>query len=326
MTGILDYGTGNLRSVQKAFEFLGERAEISSETSALDTCDRLILPGVGSFGQGMAALRARGLDIYVKSRAKDTPVLGICLGMQFLLERSFEDGENTGLGFCRGDVVRFSSGKVPQIGWNGVFSLRSPLFEGLEEGSEFYFVHSYYAAAGDFDTIAKCEYGVRYAAGGLERAKRLRRAVPPRKERGRGAQTPQKFSFHQGGEGMKLFPAIDILGGRAVRLLYGKRELVTDYGLPLDRAKRWRDAGAEWLHVVDLDGAFDGGSRADKILSEIVALGIKVQSGGGSARWRKSKVASKRAFPASSSARYVIPTPRFSRQLSPASEKKSSRE
>ena len=164
MTGILDYGTGNLRSVQKAFEFLGERAEISSETSALDTCDRLILPGVGSFGQGMAALRARGLDIYVKSRAKDTPVLGICLGMQFLLERSFEDGENTGLGFCRGDVVRFSSGKVPQIGWNGVFSLRSPLFEGLEEGSEFYFVHSYYAAAGDFDTIAKCEYGVRYAA------------------------------------------------------------------------------------------------------------------------------------------------------------------
>lgn len=80
---------------------------------------------------------------------------------------------------------------------------------------------------------------------------------------------------------MKLFPAIDILGGRAVRLLYGKRELVTDYGLPLDRAKRWRDAGAEWLHVVDLDGAFDGGSRADKILSEIVALGIKVQSGGG---------------------------------------------
>ena len=154
MTGILDYGTGNLRSVQKAFEFLGERAEISSETSALDTCDRLILPGVGSFGQGMAALRARGLDIYVKSRAKDTPVLGICLGMQFLLERSFEDGENTG----------FSSGKVPQIGWNGVFSLRSPLFEGLEEGSEFYFVHSYYAAAGDFDTIAKCDYGVRYAA------------------------------------------------------------------------------------------------------------------------------------------------------------------
>ena len=80
---------------------------------------------------------------------------------------------------------------------------------------------------------------------------------------------------------MKLFPAIDILGGRAVRLLYGKRELVTDYGLPLDRAKQWRDAGAEWLHVVDLDGAFDGGSRADKILSEIVALGIKGRSGGG---------------------------------------------
>lgn len=164
MLGIVDYGAGNLRSVQKALEAIGERALVSGEPAVLDGCDKLILPGVGSFGAGMAELSARGLDLYIKARAADTKILGICLGMQFLLERSFEDGENAGLGFCRGDVVRFSSGKVPQIGWNGVFSLRSPLFEGIEEGSEFYFVHSYYAAAGDLDTIAKCEYGVRYSA------------------------------------------------------------------------------------------------------------------------------------------------------------------
>ncbi len=80
---------------------------------------------------------------------------------------------------------------------------------------------------------------------------------------------------------MKLFPAIDIMNGRAVRLLYGKRELVTDYGLPLARAKMWRDAGAEYLHVVDLDGAFEGTGRIDETISKIAALGVKVQSGGG---------------------------------------------
>lgn len=162
MTGILDYGTGNLRSVQKAFEFLGERAEISSETSALDTCDRLILPGVGSFGQGMAALRARGLDIYVKTRAKDTPVLGICLGMQFLLEKSFEDGEFAGLGLIPGQVVRFTEGKIPQIGWNEVHGLKTPLFAGIAEGTRFYFVHSYRADCADEFACAKTEYYIDY--------------------------------------------------------------------------------------------------------------------------------------------------------------------
>ena len=162
MTGIVDYGTGNLRSVQKAFEFLGERAEISSETSALDTCDRLILPGVGSFGQGMAALRARGLDIYVKTRAKDTPVLGICLGMQFLLEQSFEDGEFAGLGLIPGQVVRFIEGKIPQIGWNEVHGLKTPLFEGIAEGTRFYFVHSYRADCADEFACAKTEYYIDY--------------------------------------------------------------------------------------------------------------------------------------------------------------------
>jgi glutamine amidotransferase len=164
MTGIMDYGMGNLRSVQKAFEYLGERTIISSEMKILDDCDRLILPGVGAFGQGMVALTARSLGDYVKKRSIDTPVLGICLGMQFLMSRSFEDGENAGLDLCRGDVVKFAVGKVPQIGWNSVFALRSPLFDGIKENEEFYFVHSYYAAASEEETIASCEYGVKYSA------------------------------------------------------------------------------------------------------------------------------------------------------------------
>ena len=163
MTGILDYGAGNLRSVQKACEYLGENAVVTSDEKRLDGCDRLILPGVGSFGQGMEALERSGLAACVKRRAADTPALGICLGMQFLMSRSFEDGEHKGLGFCAGDVVKFTAGKVPQIGWNGVYSLRSPLFEGIGENSEFYFVHSYYAPVGE-NTAAACDYGVPFSA------------------------------------------------------------------------------------------------------------------------------------------------------------------
>lgn len=164
MTGIIDYGMGNLRSVQKALDYIGERTVISGERSRLDDCDRLILPGVGSFGLGMQELRARGLYEYVRARAQNTPILGICLGMQFLLERSFEDGENAGFGFVKGDVVRFRSGKIPQIGWNQVYGLKTELFEGIAEGSEFYFVHSYYAQTEPRFTIASCQYTVEYAA------------------------------------------------------------------------------------------------------------------------------------------------------------------
>lgn len=165
MIGILDYGMGNVRSVQKAIEYLGESAVISGDFSLLDRCDRLILPGVGSFGAGMEELTKRGLDGYLRLRADDeTPVLGICLGMQFLLEKSFEEGEHAGLGFCKGDVVRFTRGKVPQIGWNSVFSLRSPLFEGIPENSYFYFVHSYHARTEKKFSIATCNYFEDYPA------------------------------------------------------------------------------------------------------------------------------------------------------------------
>ncbi len=162
MLGIIDYGAGNLRSVQKALEAIGEKAVISGDRSVLNGCEKLILPGVGSFGAGMAQLCAADLDKYILERVKDTKLLGICLGMQFLLEKSFEDGEFQGLGLVKGKVIRFTEGKIPQIGWNEVTCLKTPLFDGIAEGTRFYFVHSYRADCADRFAAAKTEYYVQY--------------------------------------------------------------------------------------------------------------------------------------------------------------------
>ncbi len=162
MIGILDYGMGNLRSVQKALEHIGERAVISGERAVLDGCEKLILPGVGSFAAGMAEMERSGLSSYVKERAEDAKILGICLGMQFLLQKSYEDGETAGLGFVEGSAVRFTEGKIPQIGWNAVASLKTPLFAGIDEGTCFYFVHSYRADCPERFAAAKTEYYCTY--------------------------------------------------------------------------------------------------------------------------------------------------------------------
>jgi len=156
---------GNIRSVQKAFEFIGEKAVISSDKLILNNCDKIILPGVGSFGQGIDELKKRQLIDYVLIRRNNgTKILGICLGMQFLFEKSFEEGENSGLNIVKGDIVKFEKGKIPQIGWNETYNLKSPLFEGINEGSKFYFVHSYYAPYSKEFTIATCDYNIEYSA------------------------------------------------------------------------------------------------------------------------------------------------------------------
>ena len=164
MIGIIDYGMGNLRSVQKAIEYLGGSAVISSEQAVLNGCTRLILPGVGSFRMGMQNLSRLGMDEYVRARVCDTPLFGICLGMQFLLEESEEEGASPGLAMVPGRCVRFAAGKVPHMGWNDVHALRSPLFAGIPEGTQFYFVHSYYADTDAAHTIAQTEYGCRFAS------------------------------------------------------------------------------------------------------------------------------------------------------------------
>ena len=159
MIGIIDYGMGNLRSVLKAIEFLGGEGRVTARAEELDACEKLILPGVGSFGAGMENLRRGGLDEYVRRRAADgTPLLGICLGMQFLLEESEEEGLFQGLGLVKGRVVPFTEGKIPHMGWNAVEDMRGPLFDGIPSGTQFYFVHSYFADTAEEYTLGKTEY------------------------------------------------------------------------------------------------------------------------------------------------------------------------
>lgn len=152
MTAIIDYDAGNIKSVEKALLFLGEQVCVTREREKILSADRVILPGVGSFGKAMERIRSYGLEDVIKEIvSRGTPFLGICLGLQLLFERSEECEGVAGLGILRGEIIRIpekEGGKVPQIGWN---SLRYPrkgrLFEGVAEESYVYFVHSYYLQA-----------------------------------------------------------------------------------------------------------------------------------------------------------------------------------
>lgn len=167
---IVDYGMANLRSVQKAFERVEASAEITSDPKVVAASDRVVLPGVGAFRDAIARLRESGLvESIVRHIERGRPFLGICLGLQMLFTRSVEDGEHTGLGVLKGDVVRFPSVpglKVPHMGWNHLrFRRDCPLFNGLPDGSAVYFVHSYYAAPADPGlTSAEADYPTPFTA------------------------------------------------------------------------------------------------------------------------------------------------------------------
>lgn len=176
--GIIDYGVGNLRSVQKALERFGVDARILGRPEEAGEADKLVLPGVGAFADGMAMLKQRGWAPVVKEWASSgRKLLGICLGMQLLFEGSEEDAAAgqlvPGLGVLAGTVVRFrESGegrarlKVPHMGWNTLrWEREDPLLEGLEQGAAVYFVHSYYCRPDDKDvTSARCDYGGEFCA------------------------------------------------------------------------------------------------------------------------------------------------------------------
>lgn len=164
---IIDYGVGNLRSVEKAFAATGCEALVSADAGVLRAASRLVLPGVGAFAACVGALRERGFDSLVRERvAAGVPLLGVCVGMQMLFEESEEFGRHEGLGLLRGRVRRFDASlRVPQVGWNDVRVERPqhPLLAGIETGEFFYFVHSYYCEAADgSDVLCETEYGVRY--------------------------------------------------------------------------------------------------------------------------------------------------------------------
>ncbi len=168
MIAIVDYGMGNLRSVQKGFERVGYAAEISNLPEVVERADHIVLPGVGAFGDAMSNLRERELiEPIQESISEGKPFLGICLGLQLLFVESEEMGSHKGLGLLPGKVRRFPEGeRVPQIGWNQIHIRREvPLLEGVPEDSFFFFVHSYYVdPADDGDRVAMTDYGIEYAS------------------------------------------------------------------------------------------------------------------------------------------------------------------
>lgn len=165
MTAIIDYDAGNIKSVEKALQALGEEAVITRDKELLLNADRVILPGVGSFGDAMEKLHAYGLvEIIHEIARKGTPFLGICLGLQLLFERSDESAGVPGLGLLKGEILRIPDAeglKIPHIGWNSLkFPHKGKLFEGIEEDAYVYFVHSYYLKAAEEDIVkATTEYG-----------------------------------------------------------------------------------------------------------------------------------------------------------------------
>ncbi len=169
MIAVVDYGMGNLRSVQKGFESAGvDGVSITGYPPAIVDADGIVLPGVGAFRDAVAHLEASGIrDALLAAIASGTPLLGICLGMQMLAETGFEDGEWSGLGVIPGTCVRLPDVvKVPHMGWNTVdYPRPSPLFDGIPAGSAFYFVHSYRLnPAQDSCIIGKTEHGLSFAS------------------------------------------------------------------------------------------------------------------------------------------------------------------
>ena len=170
MIAIIDYGMGNLRSVSKAFEAVGHQAVVTRDARVIGNASHVVLPGVGAFGDCMANIEHYGLvDPIRASIQSGKPFLGICLGLQVLFSESEEFGPHRGLDIIPGKVRRFAAGselKVPHIGWNQVYLQRAcPLFDGIADGAEWYFVHSYFVVPGDQQVAATTTtYGIPFVS------------------------------------------------------------------------------------------------------------------------------------------------------------------
>lgn len=302
MIGIIDYKTGNLRSVQNALARLGAEYIVSSDAERLSACERIILPGVGDAAWAMHNLRELGLVQAIRSFTQ--PVLGICLGMQLLCSHS-EENDTPCLGIFENRVFRFPSSpaslpetdgasaanlKVPHTGWNTVTELKSSLFAGIEEGTYMYFVHSYYAEVNE-NTAAVTRYGVPLSAT-LRKNNFMGCQFHPEKSGPAGEKILLNFLSGQPdiqsaeplpAQRIEIIPAIDLLDGKCVRLRQGRYDDCKIYSDdPLEIAQSFEQAGTRRLHVVDLDGAKAQAPRNTDILYKIVRnTGLKVEYGGG---------------------------------------------
>ena len=176
MIAVLDYGVGNLCSLTSALNYIGADTVVTSDKQIIESADKIILPGVGAFGDAIAKLRASGLDEIVTEQAsRGKPIMGICLGMQLLYERSFEYGEHRGLGLIKGDIRPLTQEllggplKVPHMGWNKLEAkTQCPLLLNFRDGDFVYYVHSYFAAVSP-DTVALSRYGDAEITGVVQR-------------------------------------------------------------------------------------------------------------------------------------------------------------
>ncbi|MBQ9994545.1 MAG: imidazole glycerol phosphate synthase subunit HisH [Clostridia bacterium] len=168
MIAIVDYGVGNLFSLRSSLESIGAQVVVSGEREVIERADKIILPGVGAFGDAIDKLRESGLvEVLLQQASQGKPMLGICLGMQLLLEKSYEYGEHEGLGLIKGEIRPIADVipeglKIPHIGWNSLSfgEEKHPLFKYINEGDYVYFVHSFYGAQCEDSVIATAEYGV----------------------------------------------------------------------------------------------------------------------------------------------------------------------
>jgi imidazole glycerol-phosphate synthase subunit HisH len=196
MIGIIDYHLNNLRSVQKAFEKVGAESFISDNPDELRKAEKLVLPGVGAFGQAMENLRKLNLEPTVKEHvAKGNPLVGICLGMQLLFTKSFELGEYDGLNFVDGEVKMFPSVvKIPHMGWNQVEMVKqSFLLKDVEEKSFVYFVHSYYVDPKEDVTLTQTDYGLQFSSI-IEKGNVFGMQFHPEKSQKTGLQLLKNFA------------------------------------------------------------------------------------------------------------------------------------
>ena len=208
MIAIIDYGAGNLQSVKKALDYLGEPNLITAKSSEIEAADALILPGVGSFGDAMQSLSDSGLLETVRAAAlSDTPFLGICLGLQLLFPESEESKGVKGLGVLPGKIIKFPGDmglKIPQIGWNSI-NIREgcKLYAGVPQNAYVYFVHSYYLQAADPKVVAAtAEYGVTFHASVADEAHRLYATqFHPEKSGAVGLRILRNFAAMQKGRG-----------------------------------------------------------------------------------------------------------------------------
>jgi len=208
MIAIIDYGMGNLRSVQKGFERVGYPAEVTSDPSVILAADKIVLPGVGAFRDCIHNLEQGGfVDPILKVISEGRPFLGICLGLQLLFSESEEFGLHKGLGVIPGRVVRFPEGMteageklpVPHMGWNQISLKKAPLlFNGVEDDSNVYFVHSYYVKPDDTSVVAAtCQYGIDFCAA-IQRDNVMATQFHPEKSQAIGLQMLKNFAEMKG--------------------------------------------------------------------------------------------------------------------------------